>query len=135
MSSYLLDSDIIIWVLRKQQRTLELVREISKIEVPVCSPLSVIEILIGAKPEEEEETRGFLEALQLIPVDWAIAERAAEYIKAYQDGENPDFADAIIAATAVVNVTPITYIRSESGLNLIKTALNSPCFPAGDRIA
>lgn len=112
MSPYLLDSDIIIWVLRQHQRTLDLVQELTKAGVPACSPLSVIEVLIGAKSEEEADTRRFLEALQLVPVDRAVAERAAEYIKAYQDWKHPDFADAIIAATAVIhNLTLATYNR------------------------
>ncbi|MFQ6117564.1 MAG: type II toxin-antitoxin system VapC family toxin, partial [Candidatus Bipolaricaulia bacterium] len=112
MSPYLLDSDIIIWVLRQHQRTLDLVQELTKAGVPACSPLSVIEVLIGAKPEEEADTRRFLEALQSVPVDMAVAERAAEYTKAYQDRKHPDFADAIIAATAVVHgLTLVTYNR------------------------
>ena len=121
MSSYLLDSDIIIWVLRRQQKTLELVREISRAGVPACSPLSVIEILIGARPEEEEETRKLLQAFQLIPVDWAIAARAAEYIQIYQGKDDPDFADAIIAATAVVHeLTLVTYNRKHYPMPEIK---------------
>ena len=108
-------------MLRRQKKTLELVRDISQAGVPACSPLSVIEILIGAKPEEEEETRNLLRAFQLIPVDWAIAEKAAEYIQTYQGKENPDFADAIIAATAVVHgLTLVTYNRKHYPMPDIK---------------
>ena len=42
MSPYLLDSDVIIWVLRQHQRTLDLVQELTKAGIPACSPLSVI---------------------------------------------------------------------------------------------
>jgi predicted nucleic acid-binding protein len=46
-------------------------------------------------------------------VDWAVAEGAAEYIKTYQNRERPDFADAIIAATAVAHdLILVTYNRS-----------------------
>lgn len=119
--TYLLDSDVIIWVLRKQERTLKLVDEISRSGVPACSPLSVIEIMIGAKPGEEEATTGLLTALQLLPVDRAIAERAAEYIRVYQNKDNPDFADAIIAATAVThNLILVTYNRKHYPMPEIK---------------
>lgn len=119
--TYLLDSDVIIWVLRKQERTLKLVREISKSGVPACSPLSVIEIMIGAKPGEEEATKGLLTALQLVPVDRAIAEKAAEYVKTYQNKDKPDFADAIIAATAVIHdLTLVTYNRKHYPMPEVK---------------
>jgi len=110
--THLLDSDVIIWVLRGRKETVRLVEEIAKIGVPACSPLSLIEVLMGAKPEEEERTRKFFSALELLPVDRAIAEKATEYIKAYQDVKNPDFVDAIIAATAVVHdLALVTYNR------------------------
>jgi len=111
-STHLLDSDVIIWVLRGRRETVKLVQEIAKIGVPACFPISLIEVLIGAKPGEEERARKFLAALELLPVDRAVAEKATEYAKAYQDEKNPDFADAIIAATAVVHdLALVTYNR------------------------
>jgi hypothetical protein len=87
----------------------------------------VIEILLGAKPEEEQETRMFLEALQLIPVEWTIAERAAGYIKSYQTKKYPDFAAAIIAATAVVHgLILVTYNRKHYPMPEIELYLAMP---------
>ncbi|HAF70428.1 MAG: putative ribonuclease VapC [Acetothermia bacterium 64_32] len=103
---------VIIWVLRGRRETVKLVEEVARMGVPVCSSLSVIEVLIGAKPEEEERTRKFLSALEVLPVDREVAEKAAEYIKTYQDKKNPDFADAVIAATAMVHgLALVTYNR------------------------
>lgn len=119
--THLLGSDVIIWVLRSHPPTLDLIKKIAQMGVPACSPVSVIEVLLGATPEEEERTRELLSALRLLPVDRGVAERAAEYIKTYQDRKDPDFADAIIAATAVVHdLTLVTYNRQHYPMRELK---------------
>jgi len=103
---------VIIWVLRGRAETVSLVREFAKIGVPACSPLSVLEVLIGARPEEQESTRELLGSFQTIPVDFAIGELAARYVRDHQDRGRPDFVDAVIAATAVVHdLVLVTYNR------------------------
>jgi PIN domain nuclease of toxin-antitoxin system len=49
MSSYLLDSDIIIWHLRGQKAVTEMLRDLQKLGVPACSALSVLEVQLGVK--------------------------------------------------------------------------------------
>ncbi|MCD6507782.1 PIN domain-containing protein [Candidatus Poribacteria bacterium] len=85
-----------------------------EVEQPLgCSTLSVFEVWIGVRPEEEEVTRQFLSVLYKIPVDGAIAFKAAEYWREFRRrGLTLGQADAIIAATAyVLNLVLVTYNR------------------------
>lgn len=120
-ATHLLDSDVIIWILRGRKETVKLLGEIAQVGIPSCSPISIIEVLIGVKPGEEELTCELLRSLQVIPIDRAIAEKAAEYIRKYQDKKHPDFANAIIAATAVVhNLTLVTHNKRHYPMSEIR---------------
>ena len=59
MSRFLLDSDVLIWHLRGREEVTEMLRELQKFEVPACSALSVLEVLLGVKIGEEEKNRPF----------------------------------------------------------------------------
>ena len=111
MSKYLLDSDIIIWCLRGEKRSIDLVRKIQDERVPACCALSVIEIMLGAKKSEEKVTGAFLDALYVYAVDKGIASLAAKYIRDYKSkGQTLDFVDASIAATCSINkLVLVTY--------------------------
>jgi predicted nucleic acid-binding protein len=51
MSSFLLDSDVIIWHLRGRSDVTQILRGLQKFGVPACSALSVIEVQLGVKKE------------------------------------------------------------------------------------
>ena len=59
-----MDSDVvIIWALRGRKEMVELLMEIAQVGIPSCSPISIIEILIGVKPGEEGLTHELLSSL------------------------------------------------------------------------
>ena len=103
MDKPLLDSDVIIWYLRGREHARQWVNDLKKGGVPCCSVLSVTEIVIGMRPKEANVTRAFLEALDIVPVDRAIAWRSGELIQRYaRRGVTLDFVDATIAATCLM---------------------------------
>lgn len=104
MGRVLLDSDIIIWCLRGRQDVIQKIAEFAAETVPACSALSVLEIEIGMKKGEETATRAFLSAMDVQPVDAAVASQAAMYIRTFRRrGITLDFVDACIAATCALN--------------------------------
>lgn len=109
--NFLLDSDVLIWILRKKEKTLELVREIKEEGGLGCSTLSILEIQAGAKPGEEEKTNLLLESLRAYPLKRENANLAGKFLREYQlKGITLDFVDAAIAATAILNdLVLVTY--------------------------
>jgi predicted nucleic acid-binding protein len=104
MSSYLLDSDIIIWHLRGQKAVTEMLRDLQKSGVPACSALSVLEVQLGVKQGEEEKTDRFLASLTIFDIDRATANKAAQLIRENKTrGITMDLPDAVIAATCILH--------------------------------
>lgn len=100
MSKALLDTDVIIWFLRGRESTRHWLDELKAGGVPCCSALSVTEVVLGMRPNEEAATLAFLESLEVIPPDREIAWKAGEWIREYaRRGITLDFVDATIAAT------------------------------------
>ena len=65
-----------------------------------CSVLTKVEVLAGMRPDEERATRRLLDALDWIPVDNEIAERAGALANAYlRTHPGVDPVDYVIAAT------------------------------------
>ena len=65
-----------------------------------CSVLTKVEVLAGMRPDEERATRRLLDALDWIPVDNGIAERAGALANTYlRTHPGVDPVDYVIAAT------------------------------------
>jgi len=111
MSKFLIDTDVMIWHLRGKKETKDLLKSLQKAGVPMCSPISIIEVQVGVKPGEEEFTNEFLESLNVCNMNREIANKAAEYLTAYREkGITLQILDAIIAATCVVrDLILVTY--------------------------
>lgn len=113
MARYLLDSDVLIWVLRNRQETVSLLQRLVEEtgETLACSALSILEIWSGTKPSEAHRTAVLLESLDAIPITAEIARAAAELLKAHRRSKTPhEWVDALIAATALdEHLTLVTY--------------------------
>lgn len=113
---YLLDSDVIIWILRNRAETVRLVERLSQ-ESPepfACSALSVLEVWVGAKPGEQEKTATLFDGLVVIPVDGPIAMRAAALLAGRKRSGPREWVDAVIAASALAHArTILTYNRKD----------------------
>ena len=108
---FLIDSDVLIWALRGQRETLELLRTLQPLGIPACSPISVIEVKLGVKSGEDKKTNAFLNSLEVYPIDRQVADKASEYItECRRKGITLGIPDAIIAATCTIHqLTLVTY--------------------------
>jgi predicted nucleic acid-binding protein len=114
MTKFLLDSDIIIWHLRGRKEITEMLRDLQRIGLPGCSAISVIEVQLGVRTEDEEEkTSHFLGSLNVFDINLEIANKAARLIREYKaKGVTIDIPDAIIASTCLLHtLVLVTYNR------------------------
>jgi len=111
MIEYLLDSNVLIWQLRDQEETVELLARLSKRGILACSVMSIVEIQAGVRRGEEKKTNALLDSLKAYDVTPAIANLAGKFIRDYRaKGITLDFVDSTVAATAVIhNLTLLTY--------------------------
>ena len=100
MNGFLLDSDVLICVLRSRQETLRL---LESLDAPMgISVISRAEIWAGAKEEEAKRIQELFEALMSYPVENHIADLAGTFLKKFKPTHRTlDLEDTLIAATAV----------------------------------
>lgn len=122
MSNYLLDSDVIIWYLRGREEVVSLLQNLAHEKLLGCSPLSVIEIKLGMKKNEEDSTNCLFDAITVWDINREIAEQAVKYIIYYKGkGVTLDFVDATIAATCKLrDLTLMTYNTDHFPMNEVR---------------
>ncbi len=97
----LIDSDILIDHLRKEQSALDYIHQEIDDGAPLfISVISRIEILSGARKGEDETIRSLFDILTSVDVDLAIADGAGEYLMKFRKSHALGIGDAVIAATA-----------------------------------
>lgn len=103
--SILIDSDIVIEVLRGRDRAiLAQWNVLAASSSPILvSPITVAEIGAGAFAGEMPAIARFFAPLTCIDLDKKISELAGEYLRRYSKSHNLKIADALIAASAVQN--------------------------------
>ena len=102
MADYLLDSDVLIWLLRGRRETLQ---RLETLEGPCgVSVISRAEIWAGARDAEHRAIDDLFLSLTTYPVDGAIADLAGTFLRRHRHrGVSLELADALIAATAVTH--------------------------------
>jgi hypothetical protein len=106
VTKIVLDTDVLIDVLRGRQTARSFLQDVADRFVPCCSVISVAELYVGMRPEEETGTRTMLDALVVIPVTLEIAEVAGRF-KKRTTSRRLELADCLIAATAFVEGAPL----------------------------
>lgn len=101
-SRFLLDSDISIWIIRGDSKTIEAVSKIANDQPVVISILTVSEIYKNSFSEEEPSNRYFFRWHNQLPINFAIAKLAGEYWNKYRS-VNINLIDYLIAATCKIN--------------------------------
>jgi hypothetical protein len=95
----LVDSCIIIDALRQKPEAMRYIRALDGL--PAVSVVSVAELRAGQKsPGEANRIDQLLASSAVLPIDWAVAERAGAFMKLFRKSHQLDIADALIAATA-----------------------------------
>jgi hypothetical protein len=122
MSRFLLDTDVIIWHLRGRKVVTEVLRDLQRFGLPACSALSVLEVQLGVKKGEEENTDRFLKSLRIFDVDLEIASKAAQLIRRFKaKGVALELPDSVIAATCILHdLILVTYNTKHYPLSEVK---------------
>lgn len=98
---FLLDSDILIWILRKNDRVINLISKLRKKSQLVISVISIAEIYRNIFPSEIIETEEFLKKHVILDIDTEKAKLAGLYWKEHHKNlQNLSLTDCLIAATA-----------------------------------
>ncbi len=105
MKTVLLDTDILIEVLRQRDETLlEEWRRLGRdAELVLYTPVTAAELWHGLRPGEEAAVSKILETLTCIPLDAEIGRRAGGYLRQFHRSHGLDIGDALIAAAAAVH--------------------------------
>jgi predicted nucleic acid-binding protein len=101
MSKVVLDTDVLIDLLRGREEIQIFLHDLTGHSVPCCSVISVAEIYAGMRQEEHARTADLLDGLVILPVNREIAETAGRF-KQRSKSRRLELADCLIAATAFV---------------------------------
>jgi predicted nucleic acid-binding protein len=97
----LIDSDILIDHLRKEQSALDYIKQKIDDDSPLfISVISRIEIFSGARKGEDETIQSLFDILTSVDVDLTIADGAGDYLRKFRKSHALSIGDAVIAATA-----------------------------------
>ena len=97
----MLDSDVIIEVLRGRREISDAIDSIEHSGVPTyCCAVSVAEICAGLRTGEEGVTEAFFLARGEVVLDAVVGRRAGAYLARYAGSHGLEIADALIAAAA-----------------------------------
>jgi predicted nucleic acid-binding protein len=105
LKSVLIDSDILIEVSRARNSGI-LTRwdALSRAStVLFCSPVTVAELWHGARQQEDGILQALFAAVQSIPIDAEIGQRAGVFLRQYAKSHGVELGDALIAATACLH--------------------------------
>ena len=124
MTTYLLDTGLVLRHLRGQRRTVQFLRGLGKLGRLSVATVTRLEVHAGMQPEERYVTQKLLTRMATYDLDREIADRAGDLIAASKSANKAlSVPDAIIAATAIGrNLTLVTLNRGDfehiAGLSL-----------------
>lgn len=117
---YLLDTDVLIWILRGNEQVIETISTLKDKSPLAISVISTAEIYKNIFPSELTATEDYLNQHIIFEVDQKIAKAAGLYWQQYAKKlTNLSLTDCMIAGTANIN-------------DLILVSLNAKHFPMKD---
>jgi predicted nucleic acid-binding protein len=118
--TYLIDSDILIWILRGNKKYEDLLLDLKDKGILSISTITIAEIYKNIFPAEIVKTETILDEFEVYEVTTSVGKQAGLYWQQYnKQFKTLSLADCLIAATANVN-------------NLTLVSLNSKHFPMQD---
>ena len=100
----MLDSDVIIEVLRGRRRVVKALGSLEESGVPTyCTAISWAEIYAGIRPGEETLTEAFFQARGEVVLDAVAGRHAGSYLARYAASHGLELADALVAAAAATS--------------------------------
>ena len=104
MREILLDSDVIIeWLRGRPPVTHQIIALIEAHEDLCWTPVSIAEILAGARASEDEAIGDLFLMLEALPITTDVGRKAGAYLKSYAKSHGLELGDALIAASAFSN--------------------------------
>lgn len=104
----IVDSDVIIEVLRGNSATVEWLRTQRVAGVALAySPVSRAEVRAGSRPAERPAIASLFGALAAIPIEASTGELAGELLAKYAGSHGVQMGDALIAASALENASDL----------------------------
>jgi predicted nucleic acid-binding protein len=107
MSSFLIDSDVIISYTKRHQDALELLRQLALLEdgpLLAVSAVTVFEVLQGLRHPEKPLIRRLFSSFRCLPITHPIAHAGAMLAREQRErGATVVMGDALIAATALLH--------------------------------
>ncbi len=110
----ILDTGVLISHLRNIPGVKQLLLRLAQRFILSISAVTVVEIWQGAKPDEVESTKKFLQGFKLISLNGELAEKSGKLLAELKyKGFTIDFADAVIASTARQLESPVLTTNSK----------------------
>lgn len=102
-AGYLIDSDIIIEILRGNKK-IKSSFDVIKSHNPniYYSPVGKAEIFAGAFEKEKDDIKLFFNQMLCLDITAAIGEKAGNFLNTFKKSHNIGLGDALIAATAIL---------------------------------
>jgi len=101
VETILLDTNILIEILKGNQETISRVESIDNIAI---SAISAMELYYGAfNKAEVKKLENFMTLFEIIDLNEQISQTSTRLIKTYAKSHNLDIPDSLIASTALVN--------------------------------
>ncbi|OGH20108.1 MAG: hypothetical protein A3D74_03435 [Candidatus Levybacteria bacterium RIFCSPHIGHO2_02_FULL_37_13] len=117
---YLLDTDVLIWMLRGRKDIIEKVSQLKSVSKLGISVITIAEVYQNIFPSELTETEEFINLHVVFDVDFKAAKVGGLYWQQYSKKlKNLTLSDCLIAATANIN-------------DAILVSLNTKHFPMKD---
>lgn len=105
MSGVLIDSDVLIDVLRDRKGTLidQWIELANSDDSLYCSPVSVAEIWHGMREQKRHAIERLFSVMTCLPIGEEVARKAGDYLRSFHKSHGLQLADGLIAATASLN--------------------------------
>jgi len=104
VAKYLLDSDVVIDWLRRDQHVVGWVKGRDAAgDFLAWTPVSVAEVHAGLRAREEFVISDLLRVLHCLPLDIRVGRKAGRYVQEFRRSHGVELADALVAAAAHVH--------------------------------
>lgn len=111
---YLVDTDILIWVLRENEKYVNLLKTLARKGSLTISTVTIAEIYKNVYPAELIKTENLLNELQNFDVTPTVAKQAGLYWQEYSKRlKNLSLTDCLIAATANINEATLVSLNKK----------------------
>mgnify|MGYP001576165405 CR=1 FL=1 len=111
---YLLDTDILIWILRNNKKIIKIISDLSDQDELCISVMSIAEIYQNVFPSELTDTEDMINKYIIFDIDHKIAKMGGLYWQQYSKQlRNLTIADCLIAATASVNEAKVVSLNKK----------------------